>query len=63
MTATPNKPGLFRNVLRALIEARQREAEKYVNSVLLSLNDETLKSHGYTRAELTRRGYSGRFQF
>ena len=27
-----------------LVEARQREAERYVNDVLLSLDDETLKA-------------------
>ena len=46
-----------------MVEARQREAERYVNGVLLSLDDETLKSHGYSRAELPRRGTSNRFWF
>lgn len=63
MTASTNKPGFFRSVLNALIEARQLEAEHYVNGVLLSFDDETLKSHGYSRAELTRRGTSNRFWF
>jgi hypothetical protein len=63
MTATTNKPGFVRSVLSALVEARQREAERYVNGVLLSLDDETLKSHGYSRAELSRRGTSNRFWF
>jgi hypothetical protein len=63
MTATTNKPGFVRSVLNALVEARQREAERYVNGVLLSLDDETLKSHGYSRAELSRRGTSNRFWF
>lgn len=61
MTASTNKPGFFRNVLKAFIEARQAEAERYVNRVLLSLDDETLKTHGYSRAELSRRGTSDRF--
>ena len=52
-----------RSVLNALVEARQREAERYVNGVLLSLDDETLKSHGYSRAELSRRATSNRFWF
>ena len=63
MAASTNKPGFFRSVLNALIEARQLEAEHYVNGVLLSLDDETLKSHGYSRAELVRRGTSNRFWF
>ncbi|MEW9804925.1 hypothetical protein [Mesorhizobium marinum] len=61
MTATANKPGLFRNALKALMEARQLEAERYVNGVLLALDDDTLKSHGYSRAELMRRGSSNRY--
>jgi hypothetical protein len=63
MTSSTDKPGFFRNVLNALISARQLEAERYVNGVLLSFDDETLKSHGYSRAELARRGTSNRFWF
>jgi hypothetical protein len=57
------KNGFFRSALDALVQARQREAERYVNGVLLSLDDETLKSHGYNRAELSRRATSNRFWF
>jgi hypothetical protein len=40
--------------------ARAAQAERYVNDVLLMLDDETLKAKGYTRAALKhRRG--GRF--
>ena len=63
MTASANKSGFFRSVLKAFVEARQLEAERYVNGVLLSLDDETLKSHGYSRAELAKRGTSNRFWF
>lgn len=62
MTAATNKTGFFRSIFNALVEARQREAERYVNGVLLSLDDETLKGHGYSRAELSRRG-TNRFSF
>jgi hypothetical protein len=61
MTATANKSGFFRNALRAIIEARQIQAERYVNGLLLSLDDETLKINGYSRAELSRRATSSRF--
>lgn len=61
MTATASKPGFFSGLLNSLVEARQAEAERYVNRVLLSLDDETLKKHGYSRAELSRRGTSNRF--
>ena len=57
------KNGFFRSALDALVQARQREAERYVNGVLLSLDDETLKSHGYNRAELSSRATSNRFWF
>ena len=38
---TASKNGFFRSALEALVQARQREAERYVNGVLLSLDDET----------------------
>jgi hypothetical protein len=63
MTASTDKSGFFRTALKAFVEARQLEAERYVNGVLLSLDDETLKSHGYSRAELAKRGTSNRFWF
>lgn len=56
MSASANKPGYFRSALRAIVEARQRQAELHVNGVLLGLDDETLKKHGYDRAEIARRG-------
>ncbi len=63
VTSTASKNGFFRSVLNAFVEARQAEAERYVNRVLLSLDDETLKAHGYNRAELSKRGTSNRFWF
>lgn len=63
MTASTNKPGFFRSILKAFVEARQLEAEHYVNGVLLSFDDETLTRHGYSRAELAKRGTSNRFWF
>jgi hypothetical protein len=47
--------GFFRNAVSALVEARERQVSRYVNSALLMLDDETLKSHGYSREELKRR--------
>ena len=47
--------GFLRNALEALIEARQRQAALYVNNVLQSLDDETLRAHGYSRASLKGR--------
>ena len=63
MTATTHKHGFFRSVLKAVVEARQREAERYVNGVLLGFDDKTLESHGFKRAELSKRGISNRYWF
>lgn len=46
----------FRSAFDSMVEARQRQVNRYVNGVLLSFDDETLKAHGYTRDELRRRG-------
>ncbi|MEP6564885.1 MAG: hypothetical protein ABJB10_07070 [Mesorhizobium sp.] len=54
MPITPARRGFFRNAMNALIEARQREASRYVSGVLLHLDDETLKAHGYDREELKK---------
>lgn len=51
--ATRNN-GFFRNALNVIMEARQRQASSYVNGALLMLDDETLKAHGYSRAELRK---------
>lgn len=50
-----NRKGLLRGVLDAMVEARSRQAAKYVNSYLLMLDDETLKAHGYDRDALKKR--------
>ncbi len=47
---------IFRSAFDSMVEARQRQVSRYVNGVLLSFDDETLKAHGYTREELRRRG-------
>lgn len=39
-----------------LVNSRQRQANRYVNSFLLSLNDETLKRYGYDRKALSAKG-------
>ncbi len=52
---TASKNGLFRSAIDAFIASRQRQADRYVNGMLLSLDDKTLKVHGYSRAELRKR--------
>lgn len=39
-----------------MITARERQARRYVNSTLLSLDDETLARAGLNRKELERQG-------
>ena len=41
-----------------LIEARQRQADRYINGYLLTLDDATLKSKGYSRKELMKKNSS-----
>jgi hypothetical protein len=61
MTVTTSKNGFFRSALDTFIAARQRQADSYVSNMLLSLDDETLKAHGYSRAELRKRQGSAYF--
>ena len=58
---TTSKNGFFRGAFDAFIASRERQADRYVNNVLLSLDDETLKAHGYSRAELRKRPGSAYF--
>ncbi len=58
--ATRNN-GFFRNAYNALVAARQRQASSYVNGALLMLDDETLKAHGYSRAELRKQPHTASY--
>lgn len=55
---TNTKRGFFRNALDNLIEARSRQATRYVNGALLMLDDETLAANGYNRAELAKSAHT-----
>ena len=48
----------FRNAFQRVVEARERQASRYVNGALLSLDDEALKGLGTSREELRRKGAS-----
>lgn len=48
--------GFFRGAVNALVEARSRQVNRYVNGALLMLDDETLKANGFSREELKRQG-------
>lgn len=52
---TKQKPhGLFRRGLDAFIASRERQARIIVSRTLLSLDDNTLKNHGYNRSDLIK---------
>lgn len=50
-----NRKGLMGNAFDAMINARSRQANAYVNGALLMLDDTTLKSHGYDRKDLEKK--------
>lgn len=50
--ATNARRGFFRTAFDAMITAREKQAQRYVNGALMMLDDETLKAHGYTRDQL-----------
>lgn len=52
--AQANGRGFFRNAVDALIEARTRQADRYVKGALLRLDDATLAANGYSREELQK---------
>ncbi|MEQ1950402.1 hypothetical protein [Mesorhizobium sp. CN2-181] len=49
------RTGFFRSALDAFVRAREKQADRYVAAALLDLDDETLLSYGYNRAELRKR--------
>ncbi|WP_417686149.1 hypothetical protein [Roseibium sp.] len=51
--------GFVRRAFDRMVEAREKQARKYVNGYLLSLDDATLTAHGYKRSELEREGTAG----
>ena len=49
-----NRRGFFRAALDSLVEARTRQAQRYVAGALLAFDDKTLAAHGYNRETLRR---------
>ena len=62
-TEKTRKPGLFKRMFQAFVVSREREARRYVNGYLLSLDDKTLADLGFDRAEIAKSdvGLSYRF--
>ncbi len=46
----------FRTAIDRIASAREKQARRYVHGVLLTMDDETLKSLGYSRDERRRSG-------
>lgn len=53
----------IRSAFDRVTAAREKQARRYVNTYLLSLDDDTLTSLGHNRAELRKRGHSGALPF
>lgn len=49
-----NCTNIFRSMIDAMVEARGREASKYVTGALLMLDDESLKARGLNRQDLLK---------
>ncbi|MBO6716824.1 MAG: hypothetical protein JJ913_02580 [Rhizobiaceae bacterium] len=50
--ATNAGRGFFRRAFDAMVEAREKQAQRYVNGALMMLDDETLRTHGVSRDQL-----------
>ena len=46
----------IRNAFDRVAAAREKQARRYVDNYLLTLDDETLKALGHSRAELKKSG-------
>jgi len=46
----------FRTAFERVVAARERQASRYVNGVLMNLDDKTLQGMGTSREELRRKG-------
>lgn len=46
----------FRTAFERVVAARERQASRYVNGVLMNLDDKTLRGMGTSREELRRKG-------
>jgi len=49
---------ILRTAFERVVEARQRQADRYVSSAMLNLDDTTIAAFGTTREELRRKAKS-----
>ena len=57
-----SRPSFFAGLFGTMISARERQAKRYVNGYLLSLDEQTLTELGYDRATIESEG-AARFPF
>lgn len=50
--AANTRRGFFRIAFDAMIAAREKQVQRYVNGAMLTLDDETLRAHGVTREQI-----------
>ncbi len=50
--ANTARRGFFRTAFDAMVSAREKQAQRYVNGALMMLDDETLGAHGISRQQL-----------
>ena len=50
--ATNARRGFFRTAFDAMIAAREKQVQRYVNGAMLTLDDDALRAHGVTREQL-----------
>ena len=62
-TDKARQPGLFVRLYKALVASREREARRYVNGYLLSLDDKTLASLGYNRADIVNSDVGSAYRY
>lgn len=48
----------IKNTFGRMIEAREKQARRYVNGALLTLDDATLDRAGYNRKDLMAEGFT-----
>jgi hypothetical protein len=53
--STKGKRGFMRKVVDAMIASRTRQAVRYTNGVLLRMDEESLRTLGYSKTELRKR--------
>lgn len=49
-----SRQNFFRTAFNKMVAARERQARRYVHGALLAMDDNTLRSLGYSRSDLRK---------